>query len=950
MRFKRIIFLEIIMFLSLGVFSQQRIVNFGLTAPQEEATLPHSKVEVKWPDRLPKENRETVLKPISENDFLLENGWELTEASKVISAKQSIFDVGLNTDNWYNATVPGTVLTTLVDRGVYPDPYFGVNNLSIPDSLCRLDWWYRIPFTVPDEFNGKNIWLLFDGINYRADVWLNGHQLGRIDGAFFRGQFDASRFVKQDGTNILAVHIYPPNNPGIPHEESPRAGTGMNGGQLCLDGPTFISSEGWDWMPGIRDRNIGIWQNVHLKFVDNVRIIDPMVITDLPLPDTTKVAITVKTTIKNYSSKEQTFKIEGTIGTVSFEKEIKLGANDLADIEFTPEDFPQLTIINPRLWWPNNYGRQELYWLKLKVKNQDGTVADVKNIRFGIRELSYELTIATPEKERWRVELDPIAVFKAGKPVLDNVHRKYIEDGMCLPTLREGVDPGLFKELEDDGMDHYMVIRVNGQRIFCKGGNWGMDDAMKNTSREYLEPYFRLHHDASLNMIRNWTGESTEEVFYDLCDEYGMLVWNDFWLTTQGYNLGVNDDELFLSNARDVVLRFRNHPSIAIWNPRNEGFAPEYIEEKLNAFIAKADGTRYYQANSTHINMRPSGPWNYFNDPAAYYREKAYGFNTEMGTTSVPTAESMQKMMSPEDTWPIGDVWYYHDFHNGQNDYVNAINSKYGQAENLDNFCKKAQVVNYESHRAMFESWNSKLWNNTSGLLLWMSHPAWPSTMWQIYSWDYETNGSYFGIKKACEPLHIQMNLHDGKIVAINTSLNDLRDAVVTFSIFDLKGTRLAHQSKTLTVPANKLTEVFPADLSDQLPDVYLVRVEMKSRKGKVVSVNDYWATANGNDNFYGFNQLPVADLKAKIVKPGNPDVFLFELKNQSKMPALSIKLNLRNKLTNERVLPAYFSDGYFNLMPGESRVISVQGNIQANTVISAEGYNVAPEIVWEKK
>ena len=126
-----------------------------------------------------------------------------------------------------------------------------------------------------------------------------------------------------------------------------------------------------------------------------------------------------------------------------------------------------------------------------------------------------------------------------------------------------------------------------------------MDDGMKRVSREHLEPYFRLHKEANFNMIRNWTGESTEEVFYQLCDEYGMLVFNDFWLSTQGYNMPVNDDDLFLRNAEDVVKRFRNHPSIAIWNPRNEGFAPEYIEKRLAEMIARVDGTRYYTVGIT---------------------------------------------------------------------------------------------------------------------------------------------------------------------------------------------------------------------------------------------------------------------------------------------------------------------------------------------------------------
>lgn len=920
----------------------ENIANFGITSPQDPSMLPKSKVPVVMPTQNVKKIAKTVLQQVGNDDYLLTNGWELAEASKVIAAKRSLFNVKLDTDNWYNATVPGTVLTTLVDQGVYPDPYFGVNNLVIPDTLCRTDWWYRIKFTLPKGSGDKNVWLLFEGINYKADIWLNGAELGPIHGAFCRGQFNATRFVKRRGENVLAVRIHPPHNPGIPHEESPRAGSGMNGGQLCLDGPTFISSEGWDWMPGIRDRNIGIWQNVHLKFTGAARLIDPQVITDLPLPDITRADVTIRTGVKNISGKAQKMTISGTIEDVTVKKTIHLEPGETSKVEFSPEEFPSLTLKSPRLWWPNNYGKQELYDLDLKVTDAANAVSDVKRVRFGVRELSYEMMVGMPNKDKCRVEYNPTAALKDGKPLFDNVNRVYVEGGMSMPQLREGVDPDVLPRIPDPAMRHYLVLKVNGHRIFCKGGNWGMDDGMKNTTRQHLEPYFRLHRDANLNMVRNWTGESTEEVFYALCDEYGMLVWNDFWMTTQGYNLGINDDELFLANARDTVLRFRNHPSIVIWNPRNEGVAPKNLEERLNALIAKEDGTRHYQPNSTHINLRASGPWQYMKNPADYFRDNAHGFNTEQGTPSVPTAESMLAMMAEEDTWPISDVWYYHDFHNGQNDYMQAIKTKYGDPQSLEDFCKKAQLINYDSHRAMFESWNSRLWNDTSGLLLWMTHPAWPSTVWQIYSWDYETFGSYFGSLKACEPIHAQLNLHDHKVVVINTSLKGLAGSTMHYQVYDLSGKVLAERKESVDVAANRLTDCFTPDLPEQLPDVFLERVTLTDHAGNRVSINDYWKTSSDGGSFKAFNELSNVTLKGKLVGSRNQaGVIEIELVNGSDSPAISIKLNARDAKTGKRILPAYFSDGYFTLLPGEQRHVTLDCKWSEKAIITAEGYNV---------
>lgn len=292
--------------------------------------------------------------------------------------------------------------------------------------------------------------------------------------------------------------------------------------------------------------------------------------------------------------------------------------------------------------------------------------------------------------------------------------------------------------MQIDPVGPFLAIRVNGVRIFCRGGNWGMDDGMKRVSRERIEPYVRLHRDANFNIIRNWTGESTEEVFYSLCDEYGMLVWNDFWITTDD-TVEPSDFDLFVKNATDVVRRYRNHPSIAIWCPRNEGFAPEGMSETLTKMVAREDPTRHYHGQSRFLNMGTSGPWGYFKDPSLYYTQNAKGFNTEMGSYAIPTANTIRKFIAPEDQWPINDAWAYHDLHHTtQNfgDFMNAVN-RYGKPESMEDFVRKSQFVTYDAWRNMLEAWNSKMWNNTTGLVLWMSHPAWPSMIDRRFPWNF---------------------------------------------------------------------------------------------------------------------------------------------------------------------------------------------------------------------
>jgi hypothetical protein len=938
--------LSIFILLIQQAFGQSNL-NEGLKAPQDPATLPKSLASVVKPIRKAKLIPYTQLKPTADGDMEVTGGWEMIEAGKISQSGAALSKNDINTSAWYNAVVPGTVLTSLVNQGVYPDPYFGLNNLAIPDSLCRENWWYRTKFEVPLTKRGKNAWIIIKGINYSANIWLNGKLLGTLKGAFQRGRFNVSQDLNKVGKNVLAIEIIPPPNPGIPHEESPGAGTGPNGGQLVLDGPTFFATEGWDWIPGIRDRDIGVWQPVSIRFTDAVTIGDAQVITQLPLPDTTSADISIRVPLTNVSPQQQQVNLIGDIGDIHIKKHIILQPGQQETILLSHAEFAVLHVMNPRLWWPNGYGKPELYGLKLSVQTPN-SISDTRYIRFGIRELSYVLTVDMPDKKGKRIDFDPTRDLKESVPVFDNIKRRIDENGIAIPSLKPGVNASIFLSSDEIATAPYMIIKVNGQKIYCRGGNWGMDDAMKNVSREHLEPYFRLHRDENFNMVRNWTGHCSEETFYDLCDEYGMLVWNDFWLSTEGYNLAATDHELYLANAKEVIDRFRNHPSIAIWCARNEGYAPPDIEPKLAEIIAKDDGTRYYQSNSTFLNMRTSGPYLYFAKPEEYYTRVANGFDTELGTPSIPTAATIRSMMAKADTWPISDVWYYHDFHNGQKVYLHTLDSLYGKPDNLDDFCKKAQMLNYDSHRAMFESWNSKLWNNTTGLLLWMSHPAWPSTVWQTYSSNYETFGSYFGAKKACEPIHIQMNLSDQKVVVINNTFNALPVAEEKLTVYNVYGKPLYNKKANMGIASNSLTNIFEGTLPQGLPVNYLVRLELINHDGRIISRNDYWKTTS-KDGFKDLNNLPQIVLqKTDLTQNNITGKRSYNIRNNGKVAAIAIKLNLTDKASGKIVLPAYFSDGYFNLLPGESRLISVEYHNAAKVNLIAEGYNIKSAVVKE--
>ena len=921
---------------------QEFPINFGLTSPLPDSLLPKSKALPTPAVRRAKTSSAARLEPQANDVWRIAGGWELASDDEVIGMRGSIFDEDYNTSAWYNAVVPGTVLTTLVDAGVYPDPYYGLNNMSIPEDLCRREWWYRIAFPLP-EHSGNRTWLRFDGINYRADVWLNRHKLGSIEGAFVQARFDITPYLAP--TNVLAVKIYPPYNPGIPHEQSGKSGCGPNGGQLCFDGPTFISSEGWDWIPGIRDRNIGIWQDVFLESTGDVRLEYPRIVTDLPLPDTDYADLSVSVDVVNLADQAKQVVLKGQIGDgISFEHPTSLRPGEHRKVVLTKDLIPALRIGKPRLWWPNGYGKQEMYTMDISVF--DGTrCSDKCTVPFGIRELSYELSVFSDTAGELRIDYSPTNDIRNGViPFTSVPARETSEKDVVIARLLPSTDISQLSVIGQDGTAPYLVIRCNGKRIFCRGGNWGMDDGMKRVSRERLEPAFRLHREAGFNMVRNWTGENTEDLFYTLCDEYGMLVWNDFWLSTEGFNQNVNDEVLFARNAREVVKRFRNHPSIAVWCPRNEGYAPTSLNRMLVDIIAEEDGTRHYNPNSRYMNLRPSGPWQHRADISDYHTRIAHGFSTELGTPSVPTAETMEKFIPESERWPISDTWNYHDLHGGLPEYCSAIDSMYGESSSMSEFCKKAQMVNYDSYRAMFESWNSRLWNSCTGLLLWMTHPAWPSLEWQTYSWDFETHGSFFGSKKACEPVHIQRNPHDGKVMVLNLSPLAMQQLTAVAARYTLSGKQLFRKEiKIKDIPSNTLQHVFTlTPLTGE--DIIIERLEIYQH-GRLVSRNDY--LVQSANRFHALNDLPSPMLKARIRANGKERKEI-EIVNTGSSAAIALKFNVRRRDTGEAVLPAYFSEGYLHLLPGEKYRLTVDCADFTNTVLSAEGYNLNRQQILE--
>lgn len=923
----------------------------GLQEPQDPWTLPRANTPPSAPVAVIAKAAPRDLQAQSDGTSIIRN-WQLAPAPLIGVTGDELSQAQYQERDWYPAVVPGTVLTSLIARGVYPDPDYGLNNLAIPDILSRQDYWYRSVFSAPETYRDHDLTLIFKGINYAAQIWLNGRRLGEIRGAFTRGTFDVTGILRAGELNAIAVRVSPPPHPGIPHEQSMSAGPGNNGGAMAIDGPTFIASEGWDWIPGIRDRNTGIWQDVEIKATGALHLRDPHVITHLPLPRTDTADISIVVSIENRRTTSVTGTVIASFDGISVEKTTVLTPG-VSDVTLDAAEFPQLHLTAPRLWWPNGYGPAGLYALHIDVRS-DGAVSDSASIRFGIRELTYELSLFDHDGRLRRVEVDPALGTLHGERLIDVRHEaiKRTPQGWAESLTAAGENSRAVRPVGSEVLSPYLVIRVNGVPIAARGGSWGMDDSRKRISRERLEPYFQLHRDAHLNVIRNWLGQNTEDVFYDLADEYGLLVLNDFWVSTQDFQMEPQDPALFLANARDVISRYRNHPSIAVWFGRNEGVPQPILNEGLADLVATLDGTRYYTGSSNSVNLQGSGPYNY-RPPEQYFTELAHGFSVEVGTPSLSTLESLRASIPAADLWPLNDTYAYHDWHFGGNGdvatFMSALAEQYGPGTSLDDFERKAQLMNYVSYRAIFEGFAAHLWTQNSGRLLWMTHPSWPSNTWQIYSADYDTGAAYYAVKKACEPVHVQLNLPDFAVAVVNTTQIDQRRLVLRSRVLSLDNRLLGERVDHLDARANATTTLKSlAELSRALPRerLVLVKLTLRDRNGALLSDNTYWQGGTSADH-QRLNELAAQSIGMAARSHASPSgtVVAVRLTNSGHAAALNAKITMLDE-AGGRVLPVYYGDNYVTLLPGEAREIEVRcpaGPAQCARV-ALRGWNIVPK------
>jgi exo-1,4-beta-D-glucosaminidase len=904
--------------------------------------------------------QDNPVKQVKLTDFELQSSAVISSPGEEISTPQYRSGV-----YWFPVKVPSTVLTGLVANGIYPDPYSGLNNMLIPDASDEFNktynlgqysylpgnpnpwkkpYWYRTVFNVPAGDKGHTFQLIFKGINYRAAVWLNGSRIADstdMAGMFSQYSFDVSSLVKAGSDNVLAVKIYPLDYSGLPSTEQLKALGDFypNGGPTGDIGKnvTMLCSVGWDWIPPVRDRNMGIWLPVYLRTTGGVTIADPKIVTILPsLPDTSVAGISLSFNLKNHGNTDLNGKINVTISpenfkgrTVQLSQDMQIRKNSSMSVDFKADSKKDIQVSNPHLWWPNGYGNPDLYRIRLQFSGNSG-ISDDTSFVFGIRTVSSK------------------AIDVKG-------------------SLRR---------------DFY----VNGRRIHLTGGAW-VPDMMLN--RDSLRYDYEMHlcRNSNINLVRIWGGGVTPcDEFFEAADRYGLLVWSDFWITgdTQGEFKGSPDwplqGDVFVKNVKNTILRIRNHPSLLVWTGGNEGHARKDLYDVMRNSIISLDGTRPYIPSSSGFAKLPAGwegswpdnqasgvysggPYTW-QDPKVYYSKADAGgdwvFKDETGIPSQPPYNILNKII-PDLIWdktlpfPLNNTWGYHDAAtgNGRYDlYYKEMVKRYGEPSGMENFSDKMQLMNAVGYQGIFEAAGHRL-NDIGGVMLWKLNAAFPSVVWQVYDWYLMPNAGYYFMQTACEPLHAQLTLNDYKVLAINRTYKEVPGLTITTDIYNITTGAVFHDEKPVSLAPSDVKEIFSlASALNNQKGVNFVILRLKNGNGQVLSYNTYWLSAD--NNFGQLNDMESSSVQASVTgNPGNKAEKSWTVKITNSSGKLAFFIRPQLMVQGSEVLPSFWSGNYITLAPSESRTLTVSCPAAALKGITPEikvsGWNVPSQTITLK-
>ena len=632
------------------------------------------------------------------------------------------------------AQVPGTVAASVETVRFEADSCFYAG-----------PWMYETTFKADPSALYS---LRFDGLGYRADIWLNGVQLASADttfGVFSVHSFELGGLLRR--SNTLRLRIF-----------------------RAVDGDL---NHGWvDWNPAPPDASAGILRDVTLKCHGSVSIEDVYV--NPKLDDAFENAsIELRVLLRNVSDTPVDLVLKGNLEEQGFEHPVHLEGGQCRE-----EVFEALTVAQPRLWWTRDIGSPEMYSLSLSAE-VDGAVSDMASRDFGIRSLTGRLN--------------------------ENGHRQYT---------------------------------LNGRDLLVLGAGW-TDDVLLRDSHESISRQIELVKDAGLNCVRFENVWGKDSFVYDLCDREGLLVlvgWSCQWEWEEycgipnhpryGCILDAEHNALAVRYLKDQLRWLRNHPSIAAFLTGSDRIPnPELEEQYFAVFDELSPQFSYVCAASEMASLagpsgnKMTGPYEYVG-PEYWVDARsaggAKGFNTETSIgLNMPQMESLEKMIPGDARWPLGEAWnalctVSKTAMHSTSAIEEAIAGQFGPFTSLEEFVSRAQALDYDGTRAMFEAFRIRR-GEATGVVQWMLNSSCPSLYWQLYDWYGVPTAGYYGTKKACAPVQILFDRSNYRLYAVNSGLEPVEVHSV-IHIYSAASSSLGDCELDLTVPAQGTAEAM--DLS----------------------------------------------------------------------------------------------------------------------------------------
>ncbi|KPL15643.1 MAG: hypothetical protein AMS26_07115 [Bacteroides sp. SM23_62] len=832
--------------------------------------------------------------------------WEIFSSQDLEQDGKMISSPAFNAENVYKAAIPATVMTVLVRNGIYEDVFYSDHLSKISREPFTVPWWYRKTFQIDSKTSTEYYNLVFEGLNHKANIWLNGTLIGAADsikGCFRMFEFDITDYL-QTGENSMAVEIFPPE-----------------WGDLSIG---FV-----DWNPWPPDNNMGLWRPVKLLKTGPVALKNVFVKPSLDTETLKEASLTISADLINHSDKKLSGQVEIQMIGFRIRQDFSLDPHETKTIFFSPSDYPELNLKDPELWWPNNLGDPNLYQMNITA-TQDAYVSDEKSVRFGIREVTDYFN--------------------------DNGHRGFMINGKKLLIKGAGWVDDIFLDDPDEKVeDQIRYVKHMNLNTIRLEGFWGKNE--------------KIYEFADENGILIMIGWSCQWEWEGYCgrpeDDY-MAIKSPQEI--KEHAKAYQDQVEWLRNHPSVFLWIYGSDKLLV--PDLEQRLNEMLSSKDGTRpILNSCGSRTSEI-SGNSGVKMNGPYAYVTPNYWYVDDKrggAFGFNTETGPGVQPSPiESIRRMIPADHLWPVDSIWEYHL---GRNEFrtfrhwMKPFNFRYGQADGVETFAYKAQMSNYEAMRAMFEAFKVNK-PNTTGVIQWMLNSAWPGMLWQLYDWYLMPNGAFYGAKNSCRPLSIVYNYKDKDIYLSNEYYTSFDGLLAEIRVLDASSREVFAKILEVSVGGNESLKIFDMPEPAGLTETYFMDLRLKDGEGKLIGTNFYWLSTREdvldfeNSEWFvtpnksyadltGINDLREIeiDVDHEFIRQGDTMIVKAYIENKTDQIAFFIELSLSGKESGMPILPVFWEDNYISLLPGEKREISgynFSKDLKSDEpVFSYKGWNV---------